>query len=109
MTTSTTGGYITVTLRVFRDEETNQYVALCEELETSSCGDDLDSAFENIIDATVLYVNSIEKVGERERIFRERGIHIMRGDPPEVEPEVQVRARRDEYVTPHNLPMPLAV
>ena len=42
----------------------------------ASCGDDLDQAFINIMDAVLLYLHTIEVSGERDRVFSERGITI---------------------------------
>ena len=95
-------GFIEVTLRAFRDDETGQYVAHCEELGVASCGDDLDQAFINIMDAVLLYLHTIEVSGERDRVFSERGITIDWGerDTPR-----SIQARPDEYVSPHRVPV----
>ena len=70
-------GHIVLTLLIH--EEEGQYVSRCPELGTASCGDTIDEALYNIREATQLYLNSIETAGERERIFRKRGIQIYPG------------------------------
>lgn len=103
----TTGGYIVVTLKAY--QEGNQYVSECPELDVASCGDTLDEAFRNVEDALLLYLKTIEKLGERERVFKERGIEVRSGAPPARGEEVQVRARPDEFVSPHAVPLPSTV
>lgn len=94
-------GYITLTLSI--EEEDGGYVSRCPELGVASCGDTLDEALHNIEEATLLYLDTIEEMGERERIFRERGIHIMPGGPRVAERP----ARSDqEAVSVRNARMP---
>jgi predicted RNase H-like HicB family nuclease len=104
---SETSAYITVTFRAYRDDETGQFVSTCEELGVSSCGDDLDGAFDNLSEAVELYLEAIEDVGERERILRDRNIFVTPGIPPNEERLVGVRP--EEYVTPHTVQLPVAV
>lgn len=66
----------TVTLRLEVEREDDLYVALCPELDISSYGDTVEDAVAHLKDAIVLYLDTIEQDGERERIFRERGITI---------------------------------
>lgn len=70
-------GHIVLTLLV--REEDGQYISECPQLGTASCGDTIDEALHNIKEATLLYLNAIEEAGERERIFRRRGIQIFLG------------------------------
>jgi predicted RNase H-like HicB family nuclease len=66
----------TVTLRLEAEREDDLYVALCPELDVSSYGDTVEDAVAHLKDAIILYLNTIEQDGERERIFRERGIKV---------------------------------
>lgn len=75
-------GYVALTLEVER--EGSQYVSRCVELDVASCGDDLDEAIQNVIEATTDYLNAIERHGQRARIFRERGIRVRRAIPESV-------------------------
>jgi len=43
-------------------------------LGTASCGDSFDEALANIAEATSEYLNTIERLGERTRIFKEKRI-----------------------------------
>jgi predicted RNase H-like HicB family nuclease len=65
---------ITLTLEVTREDD--QYVSLCPELEVASYGDSVEDALRHLEDAVLLYLDTIEAEGDRERIFRERGIEI---------------------------------
>jgi predicted RNase H-like HicB family nuclease len=72
-------GFIALTLTV--SKEGKQFVSRCEELGTASCGDTVDEALENIKDATMEYLNTIERLGQRDRIFEEKGITVRKTRP----------------------------
>lgn len=55
------------------------YVPRCEELGVSSCARSFEKAFTYAEEAAILYLNTIEELGERERVFAEAGIEIMAG------------------------------
>jgi predicted RNase H-like HicB family nuclease len=101
-----TKGYINVTFKAHK--EGDQFVSECIELGVASCGDTLEEAFENIKDAVLLYLNTLEKEGERERVFSERGIQIIPGEPPSPEPEIPVNVRPHEYVSSETVQYPLS-
>lgn len=86
--TPTITGHIVLTLLVHK--ENGQYVSECSELGTASCGDTIDEAFHNIREATLLYLNSIEEAGERERILRRKGVQIYLGPSHEAVTSVRV-------------------
>jgi predicted RNase H-like HicB family nuclease len=71
--------YIKVTFLIEKEE--GGYAAICRELGTASCGSTIEEAAENIREATSLYVDTLEELGERERIFSERGITILSALP----------------------------
>jgi|SRR5581483_8524602 len=79
--------------------EGGQYAASCDEPGVASCGDTVQGAFRAIEEATLLYLNMlnvIEAGGERGRVLAEH------------DTEVTVRARPDEYVSPHAVAIPAA-
>jgi predicted RNase H-like HicB family nuclease len=80
--------HVVLTLVVHKED--SQYVSRCSELGTTSCGDTVDEAFRNIREATLLYLNAIEEAGERERVFRQKGIQVFLGPPHEAETSVRV-------------------
>ena len=65
-------GFITLTLEAY--PEGRRFVSRCRELDVTSCGDSLVDAFEQVKDAVTVYLNAIEQLGDRERIFAEKGI-----------------------------------
>lgn len=67
-------GYVELTVIVEREQ--NQFVSYCPEFDTASCGDTVEEAFENLKDATLVYLNALEETGEREWVFKERNIRI---------------------------------
>jgi predicted RNase H-like HicB family nuclease len=87
------------------DEETGQYVARCDELGISSFGPTIEAAFEALDDAILLYLNTLDEVGERDRTFEERGIRIIAGSGHMT--ETAFRARPEEIVSPRELPVPI--
>jgi len=94
MKKSQTDGYIIVTLRIW--EENNHFVSECPELDVASCGDTIDEALDNIKEATLLYINTIEEQGERQRIFHERNIRLHHVEPPESR---KIDVRLNEFIT----------
>ena len=65
-----------VTLRLEVERVDDLYVAHCPELDVSSYGDSVEDVFDRLKNAIILYLDTIEQDGERERIFRERGISV---------------------------------
>lgn len=94
-----------ITLTYVIDKEDDQFVALCRELDVSSYGDSVEDAVEHLQEAVELYLDVIEADGERERIFRERGIEVV----PRLEAEYDVVVRGvhpNEYATVRQVPLP---
>ncbi len=81
-------GFITLTLEVV--PERDLFVSRCLELDVASCGDTMDEALRNVEEATLEYLNAIDRLGERDRIFSERGITIRRTRPRMVRREYEL-------------------
>lgn len=98
-------GFITLTLAVSR--EGKHFVSRCQELGTASCGDTFDEALENIEEATLEYLNTIERLGERPRILKEKGIVTRKTRPSRVRREYELHpgAFIGAYVT--KIPVPV--
>lgn len=89
---------ITLTLRAHKEDD--QWAALCDELGVHTCGDSLDEVMDNIVEATMCYLNTIEELGERARIFKERGIEPQLWIPEtEPAPPETTSVRPGEFVT----------
>ena len=66
----------TILLTEVAEQEGDQFAVQCPELGIASCGDSIEEAFGNIREAIALHLNVLEELGDRERVFRERGIEI---------------------------------
>ena len=66
----------TILLTEVVEQEGDQFAVQCPELGIASCGDSIEEAFANIREAIALHLNVLEELGDRERVFRERGIEI---------------------------------
>ena len=73
-------GYIAIEVVVTK--EGNQYSSWCPNLDIASCGDSSEEAIKNLSDALELYLNTLEEEGEREQVFKERGIRVVSADEP---------------------------
>ena len=93
----TPGGYVAVEFVVAK--EGNQYSSWCPEFDIASCGDSPEDAVKNLGDALELYLNTLEEEGERERVFKERGIRTVQADEPVV-PSLFVTQYRQKLPTP---------
>ncbi len=96
-------GYIVVFL-AFRQEKTKEgkkWVGVCQELGTSTFADTLDEAVEQLKEAVALHLNTLEKVGERERFFREHGIEFHKGAPKSKQATVKNPIELDTFIQPH--------
>ena len=66
--------FIIVTCNITKDGST--YVAVCPELDVASQGKSVEEANDNVKNAILLYLNTIEELGTRKEIFKERKIKI---------------------------------
>jgi len=66
--------YIIVTLTVSR--EGDQFVSSCVELGTSTCGSSEREAVKNIVEATELYLNTLEDLNECSQVLTEKGVKL---------------------------------
>lgn len=73
--------HVPLTITVQRDEDVDQWVGTCRELDVSSQGDTIGEALDETVTATLLYLNMVEELGERKRVFGERGIEAHFGEP----------------------------
>ena len=66
-----------IVLTTLVEPEGDKYVSWCEELGTASCGDTVEEAFANILEAVDVHLNGLEEIGETESVFEERGIKVL--------------------------------
>ena len=74
--------YLLLTVAVW--PEGDQWVSQCLELDIASCGDSPDEAAAEASDAVCSYLNTLEELGERERVFGERSLRVFEMPPAEV-------------------------
>jgi predicted RNase H-like HicB family nuclease len=72
-------GFIVVSL--VASEEEGGYASVCPELGIASQGETAEEAIANLRDATLVFLNTIEQLGQRERVFKERHIRIHSQEP----------------------------
>ena len=93
-------GYILLTIQV--EPEGDQFVSTCLELGTASCGDTAQEALDNLREAITVHLSALEEVGERERVFGERGIEVLHPESV-APPDVPTAAEQDEIASRHIL------
>lgn len=92
--------------------EGDQWVSRCLEFDVASSGPDPDTAALEAADAVCSYVNTLEELGERDRVFAERSIAVYAMPPAtwrpsDVPPEIASRDRLQ--VRPASVPVDLLV
>ena len=90
----------TILLTEVIEPEDDQFVAFCPELGTATCGDTVSEALSNLQEAIEVHLNGLEEIGDRQRVFEERGIEIffesVDVDPTPVAPQGDEVVRRVE-------------
>ena len=61
--------------------EGDEWVSQCLELDIASSGRTSDEAYEQLTDALCAYLNTLEELGEREQVLKERGIPVFPAAP----------------------------
>ncbi len=56
------------------EPEGTQFVGRCPELDVATCGDSVEDAYANLVDATELYLDTLRETGQLERVLTERGL-----------------------------------
>lgn len=75
--------YIMLTFVVQPDGE--YHVSHCSELGTASFGRTKEEALENLVDATEVYLNTLEDLGECRLVLKEKGVRVYSYEPAELE------------------------
>ena len=74
--------YIIITLKVSHEGE--HYESECLELGTASFGSTEEEAISNVLDATEVYLNTLEDLGECDHVLKEKSIQIHTDTPAAV-------------------------
>lgn len=72
-------GHIPLHFRVFPEDD--QWVGTCLELGISTCADTPEEATRGIVEATTLYVETLQDEGELTRILAKTGLQVIPGPP----------------------------
>ncbi|HUW95233.1 MAG TPA: hypothetical protein VMW58_05560 [Anaerolineae bacterium] len=72
-------GYVILTFVAQRQGE--YQVSKCLELGTASFGRDTEEALANLMDATEVYLNTLEDLGECRRVLKEKGVEVYSCEP----------------------------
>jgi predicted RNase H-like HicB family nuclease len=67
----------------FTEEKDKTWIANCEELGTSTFGDSFEEVKEEINELIILHLNTLEKLGERKKFFKENGITLYTKHVPD--------------------------
>ncbi len=73
-------GYIRLTLLIEASTD-GGFVSYCPELRIASQGESEGEALNNLRDAADTFLNTIESLGDRERIFEELGLEVYPAEP----------------------------
>ncbi len=95
--------YIIVSVMVER--EGDQYVSKCVELGTASFGASEEEAVRNAIDATLAYLDTLEDLGECDRVLQQKGVPIREGESA----GPRMRCSPGSIVHPAVLPLPSSI
>ena len=61
-------------------KEGNMYVSYCPELDVASCGEDVQQAKKNLLEAIIINVEETKKIGTFERFLEECGLEQIEED-----------------------------
>lgn len=102
-----THGYAVLTLEFHK--EGGLWVGQCRELGTATDGRTLDGVERELVKLAVLHLNGLEDIGERERVFRERGIKLYTHSPRNIERTVPIsEASQDIFIQFRTVAVPVA-
>jgi predicted RNase H-like HicB family nuclease len=63
-----------ILLTCIATKEDGQFVSYCRELGSASCGDTVEEAFENLLDAIDVHIRALIETGELLRFLKERNV-----------------------------------
>ena len=94
--------YVVFTLKF--KKEGRKWVALCEELGTSTFASTLQGADKRIREAVTCHLNTLEDVGERTRFFSENNIKMVYVKPKEVSAKFYCPKDKNTFAMPYIYP-----
>ena len=95
--------FILVTHRIIR--EGNIFYATCSELEVSSQGHSIEEADDNLREAVLCYLDTIEELGIREEIFKQKNIVLYKNKENAENTKIDVPIIPGEFITANSIPV----
>ena len=88
-------------------KEDKMFFAHCPELDIGSQGETVEEANSNLKDALVLYLNTIEEIGTRKKIFKKKNIKIYNYKPKPTLKKINIPKSYDNfpYITQQAMPL----
>ena len=99
---------VPLTIAVWHED--GHWLSECVELEIGSFGDDPNDASAQAMDAVCSYLNTLEDLGQRARVFEERGIQVIVAPTAAWHPEIsgEIASRQDVQLRPFEFPLSYA-
>ena len=69
-------------------KEGNMYISYCPEFDISSCGENIQQAKNNLLEAIHINIEETKKMGTFERFIEESGLELIDGDTFSVRKEL---------------------
>ncbi len=98
--------YVELTFKIVPEDD--QYSAHCIELGIASCGDSIDEADENILEAVDVHLQTLMDIGELNRFLKDHGVSIKTYRTPKrslparkVQVSLGEWAQRSRVAVPH--------
>ncbi len=89
--------------------EDGKWLSECVELGVGTFGESAQDAGEQAIDAICSYLNTLEDLGERERVFAERGIQVVVEPITDWHPRLEGDAASRPEITLRPFDYPVAI
>lgn len=95
--------FILVTHKIIKKDY--GFYANCPELEVSSQGDTVEEASNNLKEAVLCYLDTIEELGIREQIFKEKDIVLHKFPEKANNASVSVPVDKGAFITATSIPI----
>lgn len=82
-----------------------KYIVICPELDVAAQDDSIEEANESLTDATLLYLEGIEKLGTMEIIFKEKNIKKYSSQPKKITEEIDLTYPDGYLIEKRTLPI----
>jgi hypothetical protein len=87
--------YVVLTLEFTKSR--NVWIGKCVELGTATSSNSLDHAQEKLTQLVAVQLNALERAGQRDRVFKERGVALHQHRLPTVLPSAERAGQRVQW------------